>query len=503
MPHRRTNIAAVIAALAVLQLCHQGHILASNVARETRSNTSDKQSAVIKNATKLMRAKRFNEALLYSENCLQESARLTPDEKYKLRLCHLGALKAMKRYREASSELDQLIADSPLSLPIVDVKYHLNVELKNDKETLKFLNERINRGERFYYLYFYRYLVRWQLGDSEGALADLSYVADTEPTATHYYLKANVLFALSRNREALPVINTGLTVATRTESEQHLLLRANILRALGKNDLAYQDVLQALQVNPKNAVLYRIKGDLLEAKSKVKEALAAYEQCLRLNPKESSCAYEIMRLRMLDPNSIAQAIQDCNKAKAAGLSEPLVLQNRAEAYQSLGNLKAARADISRILELGDATTNIVRQLFRRGKLNERIGDREAAIRDYSKVLRKEEIDYVYARRGLVYAEKGDFARSRDDFTAALALNPTSFSYLRFRAASNIQQGKAEAALKDLNRCVELDKSSSTVLELRAKVFELMGRHQEAQNDRLQAQKILAARVDERPPSFKN
>lgn len=81
---------------------------------------------------------------------------------------------------------------------------------------------------------------------------------------------------------------------------------------------------------------------------------------------------------------------------------------------------------------------------------------DKAIRDLTTVIRlKPKFDKAYQMRGLVKAERGDWAGSRDDLTEAIRLKPNSDELYNLRGSACYRLQDYQSALSDFDQAIQL------------------------------------------------
>jgi tetratricopeptide (TPR) repeat protein len=78
----------------------------------------------------------------------------------------------------------------------------------------------------------------------------------------------------------------------------------------------------------------------------------------------------------------------------------------------------------------------------------------------------------YTRRGIIYAEKGDWVHALADYNKALELNPDHASAYDSRSALYMSQHEPEKALADLNKEIELEPNNAEYHEHRGMLYHI-------------------------------
>jgi tetratricopeptide (TPR) repeat protein len=160
---------------------------------------------------------------------------------------------------------------------------------------------------------------------------------------------------------------------------------------------------------------------------------------------------------------------------------------RALAHQSMDQPDAAIADFSQGIQLlkdaGKSGWELAFIYFMRANTHRGKGDLDQAIADHSEAIRLAPgWDKSYNDRGAIYFQKGDFARALDDISKVISFRPDSprvaDSYA-LRAMLLRRMGEPAGGLVDADRSIELDPRSAMALYIRAKIYEALGRNEEA------------------------
>ncbi|MEM8642887.1 MAG: tetratricopeptide repeat protein [Cyanobacteria bacterium P01_G01_bin.54] len=131
-------------------------------------------------------------------------------------------------------------------------------------------------------------------------------------------------------------------------------------------------------------------------------------------------------------------------------------RQQSQAWVALGNLEAALENLATavVLDSNDALTYL-----ERGKVYLEQGEFDAALADFDRALALDaELTDAYYQRGITYVEQGRYQEAIADFTTALARDDTLASAYGGRGLAYYQQGDRLRALQDLERAAELFRS---------------------------------------------
>lgn len=169
-----------------------------------------------------------------------------------------------------------------------------------------------------------------------------------------------------------------------------LVLLANELRAEGNQteaDELFGPLIEKArkEISAKSgdpARLHLELGDLLTSDRKWGEALAIYDEAIRLNP-DSDEAWDGRGNCCLCMNDFTNMAKDYSEAIKLKPYVQWYWQERAYAYQSLGQYKKAISDHTKSIELNEQDAG---QRVRRGQAYEALGEFSEAEADYSRAI---------------------------------------------------------------------------------------------------------------------
>ena len=229
---------------------------------------------------------------------------------------------------------------------------------------------------------------------------------------------------------------------------------AQIHRQRHQIDLAFEVLGRAIALKPNLAPLYRARARWNMERAHVTPAvralaLADLDQAIRLGvPKSRELAKDLAekgRVLLLDKQYL-QALDACDAAVRIDPKDPEVHRYRVGAFLELAREQDA-------IEACDAYL--------------RTGARSADL---------------LGLRGLARARRNDFAAAIDDYTLALALEPSSPVLRARRGWAYLVSGAPQLALRDFEEAIRLDPSSGDVYSGRGSALVVLGRCGEAVAD---------------------
>lgn len=170
-----------------------------------------------------------------------------------------------------------------------------------------------------------------------------------------------------------------------------------------------------------------------------------------------------------------------------GFKLALAYNMRATVHLSMNEPDKAIADFSagiRLMEdAGKSGWELAFIYFMRANVHRMKGDLDRAIADHTAAIRiVPGWDKPYNVRGAIYFQLGDLARALDDISKVISFRPDSprvaDSYA-IRAMLHHRMGDPAKGLPDADRAVGLDPRSAMALYIRARIFEALGRSEEA------------------------
>ncbi|MBL0388420.1 tetratricopeptide repeat protein [Tumebacillus sp. ITR2] len=265
-------------------------------------------------------------------------------------------LSAMKRYEEALSELNEVIAIDP-NYP----EYHFdrgNVFSKMDRlpEAINDYTHGIEISPPFPELYYNRAAAYNRMGETEKALADYSYLLEIEPTNLDGRLNRATLY-----------LEAGETGAARLDVEEGLAQdpqHAQLLCTLGLIEMAEE--------HPE------------AAEKALRAALAIDETLLE--------AYANLSVLLFEKEDAQGAVEVLTASVQHHPQAAVLYFNRAWALQALERYEEAAEDYTQALELGSEEAQEI--YFQRGACLLELGLEEEAFADWKRHLASGESPYL-------------------------------------------------------------------------------------------------------------
>lgn len=301
---------------------------------------------------------------------------------------------------------------------------------------------------------------------------------------------------------------------------------------------ALADASKIVELKPKDALGYELLIMVHTAKMvfEHQKALESISKLVGMNPSDPSLYIDralLSSLISLPPSSewqvsdLSKAIElflkkdklsfDPEKKRKHSLIEAHLI--RGNAYRRIGNLKSSLSDYKKVMELNpnymnDYGVRVEADFYAgaltllgnsieenreypkaycdRGRIQYRYGDYQAALMDFTKAIElgREEIDIGYYWRGQTFYKIGQFELAVNDFSRYLELRPEATLAYGRRGYAYFKNGQYKEALADMNKAIELFPDyEPEYYNIRANIFEAMGKTKKAKKDRHKAEKL--------------
>lgn len=214
--------------------------------------------------------------------------------------------------------------------------------------------------------------------------------------------------------------------------------------------VAIVDLTEVIGAEPANGMAFYNRATAYERTGARDKALEDYRSAARLLPSFAAATAALGRLlKGTDPDA---ALSDLSAAIQLDPKSP-ALRSRAILYLSLGRLEQALMDFNQVLAK-DGADGIA--FLDRGVTNEKIGNIDSAVSDYSHSIALAPSAIAYADRGTAYELLHQPSRALVDFDAALKIDSRNLAALLGRANTNYARKNLAASLGDYNSVIEID-----------------------------------------------
>lgn len=215
---------------------------------------------------------------------------------------------------------------------------------------------------------------------------------------------------------------------------------------------AYNDLLTALEHNPKDGLLYFLYGEIKFDRKEFISALASYNSAIMYN-ETSSLTYKQRAITKGFLNDFNGAIDDYNIILEREPQNPEIYYLRAISKNYLADYNGAIMDLNKAISLNDTFSS------------------------------------AYNYRGIVYINLGDYPSSLFDFNKTLSLNPNHpFTHNNIGIAL-AKTGQNMKAVEYFSKAISLDKKHGDAYYNRGKLLLERGDYKKAKPDILTALEI--------------
>ncbi|MFE1882508.1 tetratricopeptide repeat protein [Streptomyces diastatochromogenes] len=262
-----------------------------------------------------------------------------------------------------------------------------------------------------------RAVVRVELRDFEGAVADLDHMLGLEP-----------------------------------DNARYLASRGDYLRMCARYDAALRDLDRAIELDPTLRGAWAARGVTHHTLGRYDVALADLDRALEIDPDFVWGLVRRARLRRTRGER-EQQLADLDRAVTLTPEAPWVLCERGDALSAVGRVGEALADYQRAIDVDDAYASVYAS---RGALYGKQGRDEEALADLDRALSLAP-DYPWAlvHRSKAYHRRGRYDRALADAYRAVELDHEGAWALANKIQSDMSVGRLEQARVDLERYVTL------------------------------------------------
>jgi tetratricopeptide (TPR) repeat protein len=267
-------------------------------------------------------------------------------------------------------------------------------------------------------------------------------------TAKIYVARGTVLYGLGKQDEAI----ADFTHAIALDPHDQIAYsnRAAAYLVSGRIAFAIGDLTEVIRADPANAMAFYNRATAYERSGEGDKALDDYRNAARLLPSFAPATAALGRLlKASDPNA---ALSELSAAIQLDPKSP-ALRSRAILYLSQGHFDQALLDFNQVIA-NDGSDSIA--FLDRGVTNDKIGNIDSAISDYSHSIALAPSAVAYVDRGGAYSRLRQPEKALADFDAALKIDSNNLDALLGRANADYARKELEASLNDYTRVIGAD-----------------------------------------------
>ncbi len=317
--------------------------------------------------------------------------------------------------------------------------------------------------------------VRFDKGDSQGALDDFAEAIRLEPGGAVPYSNAGyVLYANGRYPEALKAYEDALQRSPGTPD--YLEAHAAVLAALNRLEEAEADLDRVIAARP-DGPAYSNRGAMRSKRGRYAEAFEDYERALKLAPNDAGVPYNLGLLRLREGKP-ADAIAPFRRALEMGRATADGWKGLAQALLKTGQFAEAEIAFTKSLELKGGDANV---LADRAQARGNLGKLDAALEDELAAHAISPDDAGIVRDvGVSYAKLHRFEEALPYLEKAFAAGKLDIGPLLAEGLSQADRGAA--AEKVLDRTLEALPRDRMAWFARARIRHAAGRRVDAVAD---------------------
>ncbi|MBI3565717.1 MAG: tetratricopeptide repeat protein [Elusimicrobia bacterium] len=316
-----------------------------------------------------------------------------------------------------------------------------------DASGLEPMDEAVRLGPGEGFLFCWRGEAYRRLGRFDAAARDFERGLELDPEYDQGYgWHARLLDAQGRHAQAAASLRRGLALCPLFEKARRQLVRS--LRGAGKTAEALRELDRAARLNHRNDWLGVWRAEGQPDGAAARQALAELDAYLARRPRDArALAWKGETLAQI--GRLPEAVAALDAALARAPRDAWARAWRGEALLRLGRVAEARADLDAAVRLDPENG---RAWAWRGRARLLAGDARGAEDDLTRAISARRIEYapISAWRGeaRLALHRPDLAR--EDFDAAIALDPGQGLFFALRAKARAELGDAAGARADLD-----------------------------------------------------
>jgi tetratricopeptide (TPR) repeat protein len=263
--------------------------------------------------------------------------------------------------------------------------------------------------------------------DSLANQSDAAASADTRRAAIQY--------ARAGREDGHKLVDAVL--ARDPKNVQALLVKTRFLMSEGKFDQALTTAQSAAAADPRSIQAHYLMGTVFRAKRRTPEAIGAFEEVLKINPRAAAAQVQLAQLN-IEAGKANTALQLATDAARQAPGDPRV------------------------------RLTLLRTLVANKQLDQAEKTSAALLQSYPQAAP------VHAAAGTVAAARGDSARARRAYDRALELDPRNHEAISGLVRLDLREKKGDAARARLERQLAAAPTDVAVMTLAARVYATTG-----------------------------
>jgi tetratricopeptide (TPR) repeat protein len=388
---------------------------------------------------------------------------------------------------KALAAINQAIQLQPNNPKLYNQKYAVLRDLKKYKEAAAAINKAIEISPRAAF-YSNRGVVRYELGDKQGAIEDYNQAIKINPNDAYTYNnRGNVRSKLGDKQGAIDDYTLAIKINPNLADAYYN--RGNVRDELGDKQGAIDDYNLAIKFNPNYADAYYNRGLVRDELGDKQGAIDDYNLAIKFNPNlaQAYIGRGLVRNELGDKQG---AIDDYNQAIKINPNYALAYNNRGLVRDELGDKQGAIDDYNQAIKFNP---NFADAYYNRGIVRYELGDKPGAIADFNQAIKfNPNFAQAYYNRGIVRYELGDKPGAIDDYNQAIKINPNYAQAYYNRGIVRYELGDKPGAIDDYNQAIKINPNYAQAYYNRAYVYYQLGDKQKAREDLQRAAQLFMA-----------
>jgi tetratricopeptide (TPR) repeat protein/transglutaminase-like putative cysteine protease len=356
----------------------------------------------------------------------------------------------LSRTKEADAAYDQALATDRRDPTALLGKAQMLVDAGRLEDSLILYDRLILLRPDSTDAYRKRGQVRFDLGDSIGAMSDAAILIAKVPD--DYWARSTRAFLyLEQDKPTEALAETHDLLKLKPNDGDAHWLQGYVLAAMGKRADALAELDRAIAIEPKSGAYYVKLNFDLEKDDQTR--LADMLELIKLDPSSDVPAPALRRL-LANPASRSAIVAAYDTAVDANGDDEDVANERDLMAAIGGDPKAyvARGD-TLLAKKPDDADRLNDACWRRAMFKVEL---EAATAQCDKAIAKDRTAQILDSRGLVWLQRGDWAKAAADYGDAVATRPRLASSLYGRGLARARLGQAAAGKADMAAAARID-----------------------------------------------
>lgn len=280
-------------------------------------------------------------------------------------------------------------------------------------------------------------------------------IAKSPRMADAYHYRADAYLSLGRNKQALA--DYSKTIALRPRDPFRYYARGLAYQKMGRFSLAHADFSKAIALKPAYRNFYLARARANASLEKYEDALRDYQKYRGKRKITTDLSKELIPVYLgAYRYEAAQSLLEQLQASGDDSADLYFWWGRI--YSSQNRLDEAVSAYSKAINRNADYSQAYRY---RASAFKDMGDKPAALEDYTVLLKLQPEAIFFNRRGLVYEEMKQFKEAAQDYTRAIELLPKWAIPYNNRGFVKMHLKDWNGAKEDLEMAIRLDNSSPT------------------------------------------